>query len=342
MHILDNIARISAPPPDVLREEYILKQKPVIITDLFDGQPIRSISTEAEARGRLGHLKLTIQEEYTAKFLKALRGAAPSQPPEIKESASLVEYLDFVRANPETRMLCTEQTTPPEIMELFEPPEYSREDRLSLFFIANAGNVAHLHFDSDQRQVLLYQVFGRKRIILMEPKASKKLNPIRNISSFFVENLPPQEKEAFLRYMGAYECIVEPGETLFIPALFWHHLEYIDTAMSVGIRFGRNKYNRYLSKHFHPNMFLQNIAAKMIDEEVVEREYLDVFNEIEEANRRTFPNGLLKYKYMQTVFEDIYGRVCDDGVRGLYAFTNFEPLTDRVAQIDLALGLYKT
>ena len=48
----------------------------------------------------------------------------------------------------------------------------------SAIFLANAGNVGHLHFDGDQRDVILHQVYGRKRVVLFPPAAAKHLRTL--------------------------------------------------------------------------------------------------------------------------------------------------------------------
>ena len=45
-------------------------------------------------------------------------------------------------------------------------------------FIAGRGNKAHIHYDGDQRQVLLYQVFGRKEVILLPPASGAPFKPL--------------------------------------------------------------------------------------------------------------------------------------------------------------------
>ncbi|MEH2092145.1 hypothetical protein [Nostoc sp.] len=43
--ILDNIDRIEAPPADVFYQEYILPQRPAIITNMFDNSSLRQMDT---------------------------------------------------------------------------------------------------------------------------------------------------------------------------------------------------------------------------------------------------------------------------------------------------------
>ena len=341
MSIRNSIERIPAPPLEVFQREYVFKQQPVIIVNLFEGQQINKISTIEQAENFLSELNLEIQEEFVTSVLNKFLLMNQRK----KETYTLKEYLAFIEDNPLTKKMCTEYITPDQVRKLFEMPEYTQmnardNDTYSLLFVGNAGNYAHLHFDGDYRQVLLYQVFGSKRVILIPPEAAKKLNPIGNFSTCFLENFSESDKEDFVSYVGGDDCILNPGEAIFMPACIWHYLEYIDTGMSFNIRFGRNRYTQFLGDSFHPNMYLQNIAAKMIDAEVVEREYLPVFWEIEAAYNQVYKSAFEKGKHLQKLFENIYQRICTNSIQSMYSFTNFDKLEESLLQSE-SERLYK-
>ncbi|MFX5522434.1 cupin-like domain-containing protein, partial [Acinetobacter baumannii] len=39
-----------------------------------------------------------------------------------------------------------------------------------------------------------------------------------------------------LKKANGYEVILEPGDTLFMPAGYWHHMEYIDSGFAMSLR----------------------------------------------------------------------------------------------------------
>ena len=337
MPILENIERITAPSVEVFRTEYLLKQKPVIITDLFKGQAIAAISTLDKAAALLGDMPIEIQEEFTSAALKNSLLLDRRQ----KERCTFNEYLTYIQTQPDIKKMSTEGVTPDLIQNLFVPPAYAQinaapgiDDTACLFFLGDTGNYAHLHFDGDYRQVLHHQIFGHKRVILIPPTQAKKLSPIGNFSNLFLENFSEADRIALVQYTQGYDCLLHPGETLFMPACIWHYLEYCETAMSFSIRFGRNDYTRFLGDKFHANLYLQNIAAKMIDQEAVTREYLPVIRELEALYSQPSPNPFQKGKALQRLFETLYDRICTDSIQGLYAFNNFDPLVEKILQIE--------
>ncbi|HVG18514.1 MAG TPA: cupin-like domain-containing protein [Blastocatellia bacterium] len=342
------IERIAAPSREVFLRDYVNQQRPVVITNLFEGQPLRDISTAEDAKARLGDMKLQVSDEYVSAFLKRINEVSGDKGtrhlPDEKEIMTLKEYLEWGERDSDAKKIATgvdqpqlsanrtlDYSTAPELMAMCQLPDYCKKtseysDLVTQIFAANAGNFAHLHFDGDQRQLFLYEVFGTKRFILIPPRSAKKLNPVGGQSTFFLENMSEAEKQKFIEYTEGRECVLQPGETLFVPSLSWHYVEYLDAALSLSMRFGRNKYTHFLATKMHVDMYVQNVSAKMVDEAVVERQYLDVFREIEDAYYKSYESKMEKYKRMNELFQDIYSRICTDAVQGLYSFTNFESL----------------
>jgi hypothetical protein len=136
--------------------------------------------------------------------------------------------------------------------------------------------------------VLLYQVFGRKRVVLFQPPSGAKLDVLDafhpGFSNVYVEHMSDEQRIAFVESAGGYEAILEPGEAVYMPMLIWHYLEYVDTGMSINIRFGRNCYGRFLCiDNFYRDYYIQNVGAKMIDEALVDAKYRGVIDDITAA-----------------------------------------------------------
>jgi lysine-specific demethylase 8 len=245
---------------------------------------------------------------------------------------SLDDYFDLILRDPKTSLMCIEYDTPARVLSLFDLPEVcktSEEDNdiFTNLFVGKKDSVAHLHFDGDQRHVLLHEVLGQKRVSLVRPTQAKKLLPCRNLATFALERLTEEDKLAFLSYCDGYDTIVAPGETIFIPALMWHHLEYLEPAsLGFNLRFARNKYNRFLSvENFHLDMHVQNVGWLMVDERVAGAKYGQVFADLEAALREP-GDTLTKYRRMRDLFRRIYAEHCT-GAIGPDLF--FESLQER-------------
>jgi Cupin-like domain len=134
--------------------------------------------------------------------------------------------------------------------------------------MAGANNKAHLHYDGDHRQVLLYQVFGEKRVTLFHPDAGYKLMPLDGpffcAGGIFFDKLSDDERLRVVDDANGFTGTLFPGDTLYMPLLFWHHLDYLTDAMSFNIRFGRNKYGRFLCPdNFHRDNYIQIFGSRL-------------------------------------------------------------------------------
>ncbi|MEM9492362.1 MAG: cupin-like domain-containing protein [Myxococcota bacterium] len=328
MTILDNIERISEPGPDDFARDYIPARKPVIITDLFRDQPLRQMTTAEDARGALGDMELTSQWNYTA----GLRYEVSDDDTEPLQ-CSVADYLDYVDLNPDTPRMCIEQLAPAELRQTYTVPELCRGTERSFVFMGNAGNYAHLHFDGDQRQVLMYQIFGRKRVVLIAPEQSKKLMPNENFSSLCLQEMADSDRRDLLRYVRAYECVLEPGEAIFMPSLFWHYLEYVETSMSLHLRFAQNRYGQFFDTHVHRDMYTQNVAARFVDERFAAGEGGPVLTSIQDTLAGDYDSAEARYRAIRTLFRDLYRRLCPDAVQGTYAVARWTP-GEEVSGID--------
>jgi len=47
---------------------------------------------------------------------------------------------------------------------------------------------------------------------------------------------PDYKKYPGLAYVKCYECILEPGDSLFMPSGYWHYITYLDGGFSVSYR----------------------------------------------------------------------------------------------------------
>jgi hypothetical protein len=294
------IRRIRMPSDELFFAEHIATRTPVIITDLFEGQPIREIKSQADASLAFGEARLTVGPESSS----AVRYSNS-----VSQTMSFNEYWRLVDRDPSTNLLCSEYEIPSKIMALFHLPSVctaSKDNQAEILdlpskggdfdlhenvFLANKNNKAHLHYDGDHRQVLLYQVFGIKRVILFEPKSGINLKPLDGpycgASGIFLDRMSEDEKLTFVESAEGFYDTLYPGEAIYIPPLMWHYLEYVNNAMSFNIRFGRNIYGRFMCiDNFHRDYYIQNFAYHLggqtglvkqrfkVGVEMIVREYL--------------------------------------------------------------------
>ncbi len=160
------------------------------------------------------------------------------------------DYLDLVKQGPAKLriFLFNLFQHAPQLVNDFAWPEELMKGfvkRYPMLFVGGAGSVTHMHFDIDLSHILHTQFVGRKRVLLFPFEEQHKLyrKPWEVLSFANFENYYDPEKskldlEKFPEVANArgYEVILEHGDTLFMPAGFWHHMEYIDSGFAMSLR----------------------------------------------------------------------------------------------------------
>lgn len=277
------LERGPLPDRETLLREALRPARAMVVTDLFAGDRLREVQTAAQACALWGDAELRFRGEYLEAFL-ARAGVAAAQAAATRRMR-LGEYLGGEALGGEGEaLLCSEEPTPPAIAATFRLPDVADcfdDPPLSQLFVGRRGQHAHLHYDGDGRHGFLYQVFGRKRVLLFTAGHAAKLLPFGVYSGWFVDRMSDAERAELLGFAGGVEVVLEPGEALFIPAFAYHSVEYLDDAMSVSVDFGRNRWVRLLVDGFPHTSHLPVVGARLLDPERVEREHPGFLAELE-------------------------------------------------------------
>jgi hypothetical protein len=160
------------------------------------------------------------------------------------------EYIDMIRqGQSEWRIFLFNlfEHAPEIIQDIYWPEKYSKGfvKRFPMLFTGGQGSVTHLHFDMDLSHIFHTQFMGKKRILLFPHEEQHKLyrKPWEVLSMVNFEKYYDSEKNKIdykdfpaLRLAKGYELVLGHGETLFMPAGYWHHMEYIDSGFAVSLR----------------------------------------------------------------------------------------------------------
>jgi hypothetical protein len=322
--VIPRIDRRALGPGAALGDEVSRRRRPVIVTNLLEGSPIREIGTLERAREALGETPITIRQNYDVSLFEEC-GAEPVLAP---REMPLSAYLDLVAGHEDTTWMCIEQPLPQRLSALAPwPPELSRhsDDGLRMLFVGNRGNYARFHFDGDQREVLLYQVAGSKRVCIAPPQAGPKLVPLRNFSALCVDQFSPAERADLLRYVGGVECVLEAGEALYVPALHWHYVDYLTTGLSIAFRLGRDEHARMLSR-LHPTHRAQAVSAAVLDANPTDPTVRRELEAVRAALDAAYTSPVEMYDALELVIEGAYARLCPDWFQGTYCVSGLEDM----------------
>ena len=110
-----------------------------------------------------------------------------------------------------------------------------RPERSSVnLWLGRAGGVAPCHYDGYHNAVAM--LHGRKRFLLLPPAASALLQPFPFLHPSHAQcQIEPRRAlgRRALAEAGAHEVVLEAGEVLYLPPLWYHEVEALGDAVSV-------------------------------------------------------------------------------------------------------------
>jgi hypothetical protein len=248
-------------PADITREHLLGVGKPVVITDATDNWPARSKWT-------FEFLKTTYGSDLARVWLETGGG-----PVKVTTLSAYINYLETPFAELPGIWTSTDGRPPqaspgqagppfyltgwnafrkhPELYDDIAPEPYFILDLVSVLspvlrealewtskreytaiYIGPEGSLSSLHRDYWSTHAYLAQIRGRKRAILFSPEDTDflyggKVNPEE----------PDFERFPLFNNATAYECIIEPGDTLLIPANWLHHVRGLEKSITVSRNF---------------------------------------------------------------------------------------------------------
>lgn len=216
------------------RNNYLLPQKPLVIKGLTQQSP-------AGKKWTIDYIKRVCGDVMVDVFDNANKNEATAfTKPDLQMKFS--EYVnDITRDEPSTlRMFLFNMfKKKPELRADFPCPSLMRGilGRMGFMFFGAKGINVRIHQDMDMSNVLLTQFYGRKKVVLIAPEYSDLLYKLPLNTHALVDlDRPDYHKYPGLAYIETMECVLEPGDSLFMPSGYWHYITYLDGGFSVSYR----------------------------------------------------------------------------------------------------------
>jgi len=234
--LTNGVDRIEGVSRKEFQEKYMIPQKPVIIKHFYGkDSPLYNKWDFDYFKKELGEITVGI---YDAEGKKQTEDRSYKGAP---DTMKFGDYLDLVQAGPTSRRLFLFNIFKhkKELYKDFKFPDVADRvlKRLPLAFFGGEGAVTRIHRDMDNSNVYLTELSGRKRVVLFDPKYSDMLYryPFGTHTSVDINN-PDYDKYPALDKVVGYDCIIEAGDTIFMPSGWWHHIEYQSAGIGFSMR----------------------------------------------------------------------------------------------------------
>ncbi|HOA37567.1 MAG TPA: cupin-like domain-containing protein [Flavihumibacter sp.] len=241
MH-LDSVDTVESISPAEFREKYYEPKKPVIIRKLAEQWPAYqrwnwNYFKEAVGKVEVGVYNNTKSDAYTP-INKA------------DDYMLFGHYLDMVKQGPVGLRIFLFNILhhAPELTNDFTWPDTLMKGfvkKFPMLFVGGQGSVTHMHFDIDMSHILHTQFVGRKRVLLFpfeeQYNLYRKPWEVLSFANFEKYYDPGHSKLDLSKYPAlnkarGFDLTLDHGDTLFMPAGYWHHMEYLDSGFALSLR----------------------------------------------------------------------------------------------------------
>jgi len=230
---LTEIDRVKTISREDFSDSYFTPLRPLIIEDIAQSWPALKKWTPDFFKQQHGDKQVKV---YNESFVEAGDNYMSQA-----KSISLKEFIDAIMTtSQDLRMfLYNIKSGIPELVNDVVFPDLvdGLSKQFIFMFFGCKGSVTQMHFDIDMSHVFHTAIFGRKTITLFPFEQGKNLHHYPFTCRSYVDVHQPDFNEyPRLKNVEGYRVVLEPGETLFIPSGYWHHLVYEEASCAISLR----------------------------------------------------------------------------------------------------------
>jgi hypothetical protein len=218
-----------------LQEQFVRRRRPVILTRMTDDWPARKRWSLDYLEERFGDVRVTAGRTQEGRLLVSDDSGIPQLELPFRDFLAMLR-----RGQPDLYLLSPVEERLPALLDDVVAPEPQRSApwRSTRLWLGPEGACSPLHRDFPEN--LFVQMIGRKRVTLIDRRYRREVYPRPPWSSApnFTRVDPERPDDPrFPRFASVPKltCVVGPGEVLYIPRLWWHHVRSLDTTLSINL-----------------------------------------------------------------------------------------------------------
>jgi len=231
-----NIERRSGLGWDQFMKEYVIPNKPVILTDaaatweahkLFSPDFFKKNYPDKSASIHGTRYNLS---DYVDMMLTGTEEKPAPYPYKIDIERNFRELLPMI--TPGFNVLSKNRLKSKLISKRLIP----QASTLEIFFGGKSGWFPYIHYDLYGLYAIVTQVYGKKQFIVYDPSQAEFMYPEKEHpwkSSIKNYHNPDFEKYPLFKNAKPTSDIVSPGETIFVPKGWWHTARSLEPTISI-------------------------------------------------------------------------------------------------------------
>jgi hypothetical protein len=217
--------------------EYVTRNRPVIIADAAPEWPALRTWTPQFFKENLGSRQVDVTYGVSRPLGEVIDGVLLSTP---EKPGPYLHKVIIHQHMPELLPDLTPENAysfPGRYASPLMPKRFRRPDGYLKLLIGGVGSKFPLmHFDSDNANAMITEIYGDKEFVLFSPEDTPFLYPhTEKGNTAQVEDLDHPDLERFPLFAKAtqYRGVIHPGESLFVPSGWWHTARVVTTSISV-------------------------------------------------------------------------------------------------------------
>lgn len=223
--------------PGEFEREYSFRLRPAIVSGAIDHWPARTKWTPEYFRERYGSLVVSVDGRtwQLRELIEAILSSTPRRPAPYLRNQLIADLPPELMVD----VLPMPECTQPNWLESRAIPTSKPLTYVELY-IGGAGAVFPiLHYDNLHTHAFLMQIYGEKEYVALAPDQGGLLYPddgdssnksrIADLDDSDLERFPLFEQARGIRFR------LRPGETLFVPAGWWHTARILSTSITVSV-----------------------------------------------------------------------------------------------------------
>lgn len=216
-------------------DRYFVPQKPVVIKGLANDKIAGERWSIDYFKETMGYLEVDVFDNSNKKS-----ASSALTKPDLKMRLS--DFLSIIDKNEKTDLrifLSNFFKSNPKLRDEFPCPKIFEGvlDSMGYMFFGGKDTTVRIHYDIDMSNVLLTHFGGKKRVVLIAPQYKDLLYrlPYNTYSLINLDDIN-YKKYPGLAYVQGYECILEHGDSIFMPSGYWHYMTYLEGGFSISYR----------------------------------------------------------------------------------------------------------